>query len=462
MPVRSAEMSTILGRGTVLFVDGDEERASRLRAEASSFGYNCTMENTARTALRRVKSRSVNVIAASSELSDLHMSTFLESLSRANVDSSVVIYGRNISASQAISWMRAGVVDILLDTDKGDNLRNALQTAFSRSSMKISTRSAAKPFPADEQTGSGRMLYRSRSMIDLMKKAARVAPVKTTVLLSGESGTGKDVLAGEIHSMSRRSGSYIAINCAAIPETLLESELFGYERGAFTGADSRRSGKFEAADGGTLLLDEIGDMPLGVQAKLLRVLEEEKVTRLGGNTPVPVDVRVIAATNRELLEMVQEGTFRQDLYYRLKVIELDIPPLRARKTDIPLLAMTLLRQAAERHHFAMPELDAEVIQRLKNYRWPGNVRQLKNMMESLLITCGSRITIEDLPQEFERVKEDSCSTLELCLPMELSQVEEETIRKTLDLTGGNRTKTASLLGIGRRTLQRKLESYESK
>jgi len=207
-------MSTILGRGTVLFVDGDEERASRLRAEASSFGYNCTMENTARTALRRVKSRSVNVIAASSELSDLHMSTFLESLSRANVDSSVVIYGRNISASQAISWMRAGVVDILLDTDKGDNLRNALQTAFSRSSMKISTRSAAKPFPADEQTGSGRMLYRSRSMIDLMKKAARVAPVKTTVLLSGESGTGKDVLAGEIHSMSRRSGSYIAINCS--------------------------------------------------------------------------------------------------------------------------------------------------------------------------------------------------------------------------------------------------------
>lgn len=455
-------MSIILGRGTVLFVDADEERASRLRAEASSFGYNCAVENTARTALRRVKARSVNVIAASSELSDLHMSTFLESLSRANVDSSVVIYGRNISAAEAVAWMRAGVVDILLDPDKGDNLRNALQTAFSRSSLKISSRSAAKVVPADQKKTSGGMLYRSRSMTDLMKKAARVAPVKTTVLLSGESGTGKDVLAGEIHAMSRRNGSYIAINCAAIPESLLESELFGYERGAFTGADSRRQGKFEAANGGTLLLDEIGDMPLGVQAKLLRVLEEEKVTRLGGNTPVPVDVRVIAATNRELSEMVQDGSFRQDLYYRLKVIELDIPPLRARKSDIPLLALALLRQSAEKHNFSMPEVEPEVIQRLKNYRWPGNVRQLKNIMESLLITSGSSITVDDLPAEFERVKEDSCSTLELCLPMELSEVEEEIIRKTLDLTGGNRTRTASLLGIGRRTLQRKLESYETK
>lgn len=306
------------------------------------------------------------------------------------------------------------------------------------------------------------MLYRSRPMIELMEKAARVAPVKTTVLLSGESGTGKDVLAREIHILSRRPGSYIAINCAAIPETLLESELFGHERGAFTGADMQRQGKFEAADGGTLLLDEIGDMPPAIQAKLLRVLEEETVTRLGGNKPIPVDVRVIAATNRDLWDMVQEGKFREDLYYRLKVIELHIPPLRSRKSDIPLLTMALLRQAAERHNLSMPEVEPEVIQRLKTYRWPGNVRQLRNMMESLLVTCHERITVEDLPPEFERVREDSCSTLELCLPMELAEVEEEAIRKTLELTGGNKTRTASLLGIGRRTLQRKLESYESK
>ncbi|MCK5131065.1 MAG: sigma-54-dependent Fis family transcriptional regulator [Candidatus Sabulitectum sp.] len=451
-------MTTILGRGTVLFVDSDNSRASSLRAAVSSIGYNCTIENSARSALRRVKSRSVNVIVASSELRDLYMDTFLESLSRANVNSSVVIYGKNISASEAISWMRSGVVDILLDPSDSESLRSALQSAFTRSSSKLSKESTAKENRSVDGVQGDGMLYRSRAMSDLMKKASRVAPIKVTVLLSGESGTGKDVLAGEIHTMSRRRGSYIAINCAAIPEPLLESELFGYERGAFTGADARRQGKFEAASGGTLLLDEIGDMPLPIQAKLLRVLEEEKITRLGGNTPVPVDVRLIAATNRDLAKMVEEGTFREDLYYRIKVIELDVPPLRARKSDIPLLTMSLLRQAAEKFGLPMPEVEPEVIQRLKSYRWPGNVRQLKNMMESLLVTTQDRITVEDLPPEFERVREDACSTLELCLPMTLAVVEDKVIKKMLDLTGGNRTRTASLLGIGRRTLQRKLES----
>ncbi len=451
-------MTTILGRGTVLFVDSDNLRALSLRAAVSSMGYNCAIENSARSALRRVKSRSVNVIVASSELTDLHMDTFLESLSRANVNSSVVIYGKNISACEAIAWMRSGVVDILLNPSDPESLRGALQRAFTISSSKLSKKSTAKESESDRVGQGDGLLYRSRAMSDLMKKASRVAPIKVTVLLSGESGTGKDVLAREIHSMSRRSGSYIAINCAAIPESLLESELFGYERGAFTGADGRRQGKFEAASGGTLLLDEIGDMPLSIQAKLLRVLEEEKITRLGGNAAVSVDVRLIAATNRDLAKMVEEGTFRQDLYYRIKVIEIDIPPLRARKSDIPLLAMSLLGQAAEKFGLSMPEVDPDVIERLKSYRWPGNVRQLKNMMESLLVTSQERITIEDLPSEFERVKEETCSTLELCLPMTLAVVEDEVIKKMLALTGGNRTKTASLLGIGRRTLQRKLES----
>lgn len=454
-------MATILGRGTILFVDEINSRASILRAAVSSAGYNCTIENSARSALRRVKTRSVNVIVASSELTDLHMDTFLESLSRANVNSSVVIYGKNISASEAISWMRSGVVDVLLDPSDTESLRVALQNAFSRSSSKRESKTLNTKNGSDTGLSGTVMLYRSKAMSDLMKKASRVAPIKVTLLLSGESGTGKDVLAREIHSMSRRRGSYIAINCAAIPETLLESELFGYERGAFTGAETRRVGKFEAASGGTLLLDEIGDMPLTIQAKLLRVLEEEKITRLGGNAAVPVDVRLITATNRDLAGMVQDGTFREDLYYRIKVIELDIPPLRSRKSDIPLLTMSLLQQAAEKFGLSMPEVDPEVIERLKSYRWPGNVRQLKNMMESLLVTTQGKISLENLPNEFERVREETCSTLELCLPLTLAVVEEQVIKKTLDLTGGNRTKTASLLGIGRRTLQRKLELLNS-
>lgn len=452
-------MSTILGRGTVLFVDPENDRASRLRASASSLGYNCTIENSARSALRRVKSRAVNVIVASADLSDLHMSTFLVSLSRANIDSSVIIYGRNISASEAISWMRTSVVDILLDPSDSEALRNALQNAFTVSSSKLATRSDSTRFKTADSHHSGRLLYRSAVMSDLMKKASRVAPIKATVLISGESGTGKDVLAEEIHLMSRRKGNYIAINCAAIPETLLESELFGHERGAFTGADAQRQGKFEAANGGTLLLDEIGDMPLSIQVKLLRVLEEEKVTRLGGNKPVQVDVRVITATNRSLADMVATGAFREDLYYRIKVIELDVPPLRSRKSDIPLLATALLGQLAEKHGLPVPEIDEEVMQRLKMYRWPGNVRQLKNTVESLLVTVQNRITVDDLPREFERAREDTCSTLELCLPMALCDIEDEVIKRMLELTDGNRTKTASLLGIGRRTLQRKLESF---
>ncbi len=454
-------MAIILGRGTVLFVDKDDSRASSLREAVSSMGYNCTIENSARSALRRVKSRSVNVIVASSELTDLHMDTFLESLSRANVNSSVVIYGKNISACEAISWMRSGVVDILLDTSDFVALRSALQNAFTRSSTKREIKTVGLRDGLNTNLPTSDLLYRSRIMSDLMKKVERIAPVKVTVLLSGESGTGKDVLAREIHTLSRRKGDYIAINCAAIPEPLLESELFGHERGAFTGADSRRQGKFEAASGGTLLLDEIGDMPLAIQAKLLRVIEEEKVTRLGGNAAIPIDVRLIAATNRDLSGMVAEGTFRKDLFYRLKVIELDIPALRLRKSDIPLLAMSLLQNAAEKFGLSMPEVDGEVIQRLKSYRWPGNVRQLKNMMESLLVITQGKITTNDLPPEFERVQEDTCNSLELCLPMALSIVENEVIKKTLELTGGNRTKTATLLGIGRRTLQRKLESLNN-
>ena len=453
-------MATILGRGTILFVDSNNSRATALKEVASEIGYNCTIENAARSALRRVKARSVNVIVASSELTDLHMDVFLESLSRANVNSSVVIYGKNINAAQAITWMRAGVVDILLDPDNTNCLTRALQNAFSRSSTKRSSLAlSAKREPTKQNKHEG-MLYRSRAMSALMEKANRVAPISVTVLLTGESGSGKDVLSRESHFMSRRTGAYVALNCAAIPETLLESELFGHERGAFTGASSLREGKFEAANHGTLLLDEIGDMPLSLQAKLLRVLEDGQITRLGSNTPVSVDVRLIAATNQNLLKMVAEGSFRQDLFYRLKVVELDIPPLRSRKSDIPLLAMSLLRQSAEKFGLSMPDVSSELIQRLKTFNWPGNVRQLKNLMESLLVTTQGTITVEDLPDEFERVKPDTCSTLELCLPMTLADIEDEVINKTLSLTGGNRTKTASLLGIGRRTLQRRLESSE--
>lgn len=449
-------MTTSLGRGTILFVDPDKDRAARLRAMVSELGCSTTEERTARGALRRVRSRSVNVLAVSSSTDDLLMSTFLDTLSRANTDASVIIYGRMISAQEAVTWMKTGVVDILLDPESREGWRQAVQLAFSRSSRSFFSRTAAgKPSRAEEPT---EILHRSLAMGDVLQMVKRVAPIKATVLITGESGTGKDILARRIHSQSGRKGEYLVMNCSAIPETLLEDELFGHDRGAFTGADSPRAGKFEAADGGTLMLDEIGEIPLPVQVKLLRVLEEERITRLGGNRATPVDVRLIAATNRDLMAMVRAGTFREDLYYRLKVVEIHLPPLRKRRPDIPLLALTLLRQASDRHDLPMPEIAPGVMESLKAYSWPGNVRQLKNMMESLLIMCRERITLADLPPEVTPASGDGSDRLVLELPVTLQEAEDMLVERTLAITGGNRTQAAMLLGMGRRTLQRKLGS----
>ncbi len=437
-------------------MDPDRDRTARLRALVSELGCTTTEERTARGALRRVRSRSVNVLAVSSGTDDLLMSTFLETLSRVNTDASVIIYGRMISAQEAVSWMKAGVVDILLDPDSRDGWRQAVQLAFSRSSRSLFTRTAAVKAAAPQDTPD--ILYRSRAMGDVLQMVKRVAPIKATVLITGESGTGKDLLSRSIHAQSRRKGDYLVMNCAAIPETLLEDELFGHERGAFTGADSPRAGKFEAADGGTLMLDEIGEVPLSLQVKLLRVLEEDRVTRLGGNRAVPVDVRLIAATNRDLSAMVRAGAFREDLYYRLKVVEIHIPPLRKRRADIPLLALTLLRQASDKHDLPMPEITPEVMESLKAYPWPGNVRQLKNLMESLLIMCRENITLDDLPPEITPATGEGSDRLVLELPVTLQEAEDLLVERTLTLTGGNRTQAAALLGMGRRTLQRRLGS----
>ena len=446
-------MGSILGRGTVVIIDLDTERAGSLRSLIQSMGYNAIMEVAARPALRRIRSRAVNAIIVSESIPDMQMSTFLEALKKVHLATGVVIYGKNISAYDAVNWMKSGVVDILFDPSDSMRLRDSLQKAFSFSTSKA----------RDYTSGAGHaaadtplLLYRSRSMKEVVAKALRVAPVKATVLITGESGTGKDVLAREIHRLSGRSGLYTAINCSAIPETLLEDELFGHEQGAFTGAERSREGRFEASSGGTILLDEIGELSPATQVKLLRVLEEGQITKLGGNTPVPIDVRLIAATNSDLDSLIRSGSFRKDLYYRLKVFEIHIPPLRARKSDIPLLAMSFLREAAERNGLPLPELSREALERLVFFGWPGNVRQLKNVLESMLIVSGERIDCDDLPDEIRETGPDRDTRVLLELPATLAEIEDQVIEKTLELTEGNRTRAAELLGIGRRTLQRKL------
>lgn len=455
LPHERVPVVTVLGRGTVLIADEDRERSDSLKTRISRMGYSVSVQPSARGALRKIRARAVNAVFVSASIGDMHMSVFLETLTRANLSTGVVIFGRSISAVDAVSWMKAGAVDVLLETESKQALMSAIQRAFS---FSVSQTESRAPSRGDSDRDIPSFLYRSRIMDEVVKKARRVAPVNATVLITGESGTGKDVLARQIHAMSGRKGAYLALNCAAIPETLLEDELFGHDRGAYTGADRSREGKFEATSGGTLLLDEIGEIPLTIQVKLLRILEEGMVTRLGGNTPVPIDVRLIAATNSDLQASVRKGTFREDLYYRLKVVEIHIPPLRARRSDIPILALSFLREAAARHGLAVPELDQDVLERLVAFSWPGNVRQLRNLMESMLIISGGKIQLQDLPAEIAGTgPAGSPSTIQVELPVQISDLERIAVEKTLALTGGNRTRAAELLGIGRRTLQRKLK-----
>ncbi len=314
----------------------------------------------------------------------------------------------------------------------------------------------------------GRLVGKSQAMQEVFFLVKQAAPSNANILLTGESGTGKEVVSRLVHELSpRAAGPFIAMNCAALPETLIESELFGHEKGAFTGALTARQGCFELAHGGTLLLDEIGDMPLALQAKLLRVLEDRKVRRLGAPREIAVDVRLLAATNRDLKQMAAEGKFREDLYYRLSVLTVALPPLRERRDDIPTLAGAILEELNQKHGTRVAALDPAVMQTLVRYDWPGNVRELRNVLERAVVLCGEGdIGPEHLPrnltgQTAEPVKRTLGPTPQavFTVGMTLDQVEREVIDLTMAYTKHNRTRAAEILGINQKTLYNKLKEY---
>jgi transcriptional regulator with PAS, ATPase and Fis domain len=282
------------------------------------------------------------------------------------------------------------------------------------------------------------------------------------VLILGESGTGKELVAQALHHNSlRKKGPFVAVNCAAVPATLVESELFGHVRGAFTGATDRRIGRFEQADGGTLFIDEIGDFELGLQAKLLRVLETLTLTPVGGHEDRKVDVRVLAATSRDLRKMVEQGTFREDLYYRLNVVQINLPPLRERPDDVTLLVEHFLKEITTNKHATPKRIAPEVLRRFQTYRWPGNVRELHNTLESMMVLAeGDMLTERDLPQHIAEASENLPSPKEIPVGLTMEELERLAITKALDQYKGNRTHAANRLGISVRTLQRKLRQYE--
>ena len=314
----------------------------------------------------------------------------------------------------------------------------------------------------DQKFGLDQIVGQSKQMKDVFAKIQRAAAVDSTVLILGESGTGKELVAQALHHNSpRKKGPFVAVNCAAVPATLVESELFGHVRGAFTGATDRRIGRFEQADGGTLFIDEIGDFELGLQAKLLRVLETFTLTPVGGYEDKKVDVRVLAATSRDITCMVAEKTFRQDLFYRLNVVTIQLPPLRDRPDDIPVLVEHFLREISEQKHTAPKKVDPAVMRWFMNYRWPGNVRELRNTLESMMVLAeGDVLTEKDLPDRMADGSPGAVPHKELPVGMTMEELEKLAITKALEQCGGKRTRAAETLGISVRTLQRKLRQYQ--
>jgi len=295
-------------------------------------------------------------------------------------------------------------------------------------------------------------------MRQVFEKIQLVAGTNSTVLITGESGTGKELAARAVHENSQRRGrAFLPVNCAAIPESLIESELFGYEKGAFTGATNRREGLFQAADGGTLFIDEIGELQLGLQSKLLRAIENKKVLPVGSAREVDVDIRLVAATNRDLKDRVEAGQFREDLYYRLRVVEISLPPLRERREDIPLLVRHFIDIIARENNRSIQDIDSQALDALSAYSWPGNIRELRNTLESIIVlSLKERIEISDLPPHISGSK----AAQEIIKPgMTLAELEKEAIRRALEETGGHRARTAEALGISVRTLQRKIQEY---
>lgn len=381
--------------------------------------------------------------------------SFMVQLTQKYPELSVVLIGMNPDIAQAVEAIRLGAADYLPATVPGERIKMVLERALALPGQKRFS-DKKKSSPIDDSP----MIVEDQAMKAVLAIAQKVAPKEATVLLQGESGTGKEVLAKYIHRhSSRRYGPFVAVNCAALPENLLESELFGHEKGAFTGAVSRKEGKFELASGGTLLLDEVSEMPLALQAKLLRALQEREIDRVGGRSPISVDVRVVATTNRDLEAETREGRFRLDLFYRLNVVPLYLPPLRERPDDIIPLARHFLEKQAARYSDHPKRLSKDAEAYLLKQPWPGNVRQLENLMERVYVLVDSEtITGEEL-ERFSDSMSKTGQRSELGL-MPLREMEKNMILRALKSSNGNRTHAAKALGISVRTLRNKLNEYQ--
>ncbi len=441
---------------TILVVDDEPELCQALGRLLGRNGYRTLTAGNGEEALEILRQEPVPLVLTDLMMPRLNGVDLLKAVKIIAPATEVVIVTGHGTIETAVEAMKMGAYDFIEKPFSASLTLNVVRKALEKQQLIAENRELRRMLT--EGSGSGDIVGQSEVMRRVLETVRQVAPSKATVLLTGESGTGKEIVASALHRWGDRAGRpLIKVSCAAIPETLLESELFGYEKGAFTGATGRRRGRFEAAHGGTLFLDEVGELPMSVQIKLLRVLQDATFERLGSNDPIEVDVRLVAATNADLEGLVARGMFREDLYYRLNVINIELPPLRARTGDVVLLAGFFLKIACEKNGKKVDGFTRAALDSLQRYAWPGNVRELENCVErAVVLTKDGLIDVDVLPQAVRAGKRVT-ETVSFPVGTSLHDAEMELIRATLATTGGDKETAARILGIASRTIYRKIK-----
>jgi len=444
----------------VLIVDDEKNIREGLGTALEMDGYDVRLAADGKEAMSIINSTEMDLVITDLKMPGVSGEELLKYISSSYPTVPVIILTGHGTIESAVKAMRDGAYDFLTKPVNLDRLSLLVKRALANRELSLQHRALQDELETlNRKNTYSRIIGKSSQMRKVMNLVEQVAQTKASVLITGESGVGKELVADAIHNLSsRRDKPFIKVHCAALTESLLESELFGHEKGAFTGAIARKRGRFELAHTGTIFLDEIGEINQTVQIKILRVLQEKKFERVGGEETIEVDVRVISATNRDLKEEIEKGTFREDLYYRLNVVNIHVPPLRERKEDIPLLATAFLKEFAEENGKNIEGIDPKARLALYSYSWPGNIRELRNCIESAVVMAKSNIiTLDDLPPTINSASDGDC--IKITMGTTLSEAEKEIIRCTLNHEKGNKSRTAEILGIGRKTLHRKLQEY---